>query len=738
MTNSLQLAGLEMVGTTTNPEYRLATGLDTGQLLPVTASLSSLILDGAVITGETTGNRVWNLTVLVFSLDGTRLTLSRNVDTLLSAVNADTFPVVWTPTGCPSTNYTAYRSTATPQKTLLLNDVLFAQVALSFETGPFGVSSAPQSTTVSAVGGPGQLQIDGMNSGTFTGGAVLSTATKFEGAGSMQYTLPAATNGVTSVNGGRTFPGGPFDLSSKSLVAMRIMPASSHVADGEFFLGLTDSHGVLNLIPSSGYVLSVGTWRLVTFDLAYLRSGFDQTSVASWGIGGNINVSAGYTAGTFMYFDDFRAYPPGSVGNSTAEGTVLNVPAFAGSARTPVAVAVARSAAAQTSGNILTAADSSMESSIGGWAPAVNCTVASSTAQALQGTHSLAITAVAAGSVEAFAGVGSKAVVTPNTVYTLTGASRAAATPRPFLYFVRWSDRSENIIGSDITPTVNDTTTGWTTTSATLTSPPNAAFADVVVQYNAAATGEVHYADAVGIVVGAAAPWVIGTGIYQGAFAFTVANLLLHSPPTSQDPDATILAGLSAGTVTIPDANMNYDDTFSVVAFLSGSATASRTITATLTQKVGATTVATATLNAAVSGTQTILSLGGIALPLVAVPTDNSNGSLIIAITSSNGTDAFTDVALCSTSGQTILLPTLPAGTTAVYVDQPDPTVGVGPLYCSATDRTSAFSCANLANPLGGPLIFEPGNNQLLVASTSGAPNASLTVPSAWLDEALV
>lgn len=567
--NALTLNGVPVIGVGST-QYVLATGIDTGQILPDTTTLSSLLFDGDIVSGDRTGNRTWNLTILVFAVNPTRADLSAQINALLAALNVDSFPVVWTPGGCPSsTVMTRGRPTLTVQKSLIVNDSLAAQVAVSFQTGPFMASTGVQTITVPASGGPAQLQVDGMNTSPFTNGT-LNTSTKFEGAGSCAFTMTRSapfpsTTVYTSRIVGRALSGD--DLSSYASASVRLNLENLAIPVGvTVTLRLTDG-GATYLFPFTYSAVAVNAaWILCTFDLMSVSPSL-LTAVTQWGIELSTTQYPAIAAGSFTAFiDDLRAYPPGSVGNSTAEGGVLTIPSIMGSARTPVALEVDR-----------------------------------------------------AGS--------------------------------------------------------------------------------------------------------------------------TFTNLLVHSPPAGQDPDLTILAGLSGGSVTVPNANMHYKDTFSAVALCTASGSGTRTVTVTFTQKQGSTTVATATLTQVVTGTAPpILNFGDMTLPLLAVPPENSGCSLIIAITSTGGSaDTWSDVALCSTSGQTILLTGLGAAVAceAVYVDPPSPLVGVGNIYqAGSLSRVAAMFISGLIG--GGPLIVEPGNNKLLVASAAGAPGVTVTYTPQWLDEAQV
>lgn len=565
--NSLTVGGYELIGRRVNPEYKLGSGMDFGEVMPDTATISSLLLDGDVISGERTGNRTWNLVAVV--IGGNRADLAIKVGTFIDAINSDTFQVVWTPDGCASSLFTAYRATFTVQKNLAIQGQFVAQVVFSFQTGPFAASLTPSSISVTASSAPAQIQVDGMNSGSFTHG-FLDTTNRYEGAGSVTTLMTQSpTTGIVTPNTfSRTISS--TNLSAYNAMSVRLRdlniptPGFSGPAKVTLTLTLFSTGGSNTYAPVTITITPRDTaWHLISFDLTLATSSgsVDLSAVTSWAITVAI-VTSTLCTGLTVNLDDLRAYPPASIGNMTGEGAVLTIPAVAGTARTPVALAV------------------------------------------------------------------------------------------------------------DI-----------------------------------------------------------------GGSTFT--NLLLHSPPVGQNPDTTILAGLSGGgSATVPSAKMKYDSTYSVVVAFSTTATASRTITVTVTQNIGAGFVSQA-ITTTVSGPQFLLSVGEITLPLMAIPPENTICSTTIAVTSSNVTDAFTDVALCDTQGQTILINGMGSTNTRAYVDQPDPLVGIGDVYQSATDRTGAFSAMQFAVISGGPMLFEPGDNRLLLLSTAGAPNVTVSLYPQYLDEAL-
>src|SRR4051812_41085887 len=109
MVASLIVAGYELLGGTTNPEYRLAPGFDFGDGEPDQTTIASLYLDGDTVSGERTRNRTFDLPVNV--LGANPVDLAGKVDTLLAAVSAATFTVQWTPDGGLPVLFDCYRAT---------------------------------------------------------------------------------------------------------------------------------------------------------------------------------------------------------------------------------------------------------------------------------------------------------------------------------------------------------------------------------------------------------------------------------------------------------------------------------------------------------------------------------------------------------------------------------------------------------------------------------------------------
>jgi hypothetical protein len=154
--------------------------------------------------------------------------------------------------------------------------------------------------------------------------------------------------------------------------------------------------------------------------------------------------------------------------------------------------------------NLLTANQASLESgTTNGWDVLTNCTISSSTLQALDGTHSLALTSVAAGDMSATTHQGVNGIpVTGGVTYTAMFWARAATTPRSVTCYLQWYDVSGAPAGN-IPVVLTDTTTGWTQYVVSAVAPMNVRFADVACYVTATgAASEVHYFDQIGFFAG--------------------------------------------------------------------------------------------------------------------------------------------------------------------------------------------------------------------------------------------
>jgi hypothetical protein len=155
---------------------------------------------------------------------------------------------------------------------------------------------------------------------------------------------------------------------------------------------------------------------------------------------------------------------------------------------------------------------------MGGWGATGNSSVAQSTAQAAEGTKSLAITSLAAGIMYAELNAPLAAYpVSPSTQYTALVSFRNASIVRNCQVAIRWYDSNKvNLNADSFGAQITATTSGWTQGFVTATSPANAAYADIYVAViTPAGAGEVTYIDKASFAPGASTTWAAPA--YSGA-----------------------------------------------------------------------------------------------------------------------------------------------------------------------------------------------------------------------------
>ena len=268
--------------------------------------------------------------------------------------------------------------------------------------------------------------------------------------------------------------------------------------------------------------------------------------------------------------------------------------------------------------NLLSPDDASFQGSIGTWQPNTNCTLAQNTSVTLNGTNSLAITAVSAGHVRAQTPYGANPPTypaQPNTTYTFIVSIKAGSTARvcqASIEFAAGTPTSPTYT-SVLSPAITNSTSNWTQLVVSFTSPANAIGVDVQVHINNAAAGEVHYISEVALYQSAASPnlvpdttdlgtWslanasndfsivpsllggdqfqVLGNGSSQSGYV--VSQIFAISPGThnlSLYIDGTYLVG-SGGTVAIwnPTITTSYSKDILLTNGFKGTANATVTI----------------------------------------------------------------------------------------------------------------------------------------------------------------
>lgn len=151
--------------------------------------------------------------------------------------------------------------------------------------------------------------------------------------------------------------------------------------------------------------------------------------------------------------------------------------------------------------NLLTPNQASIETDATGWAAGTNATIAQDATQFLDGTKSLAVTAVAVGS--SFASTTAGPRVAPGKLYTATAWFKAGVTGRAVQLFIDWySDVGGYISTSAVIASGTDVSGSWTATSGSIVAPAGVGQAGVKVKINdvTQVLGEVHYVDRVSLV----------------------------------------------------------------------------------------------------------------------------------------------------------------------------------------------------------------------------------------------
>jgi hypothetical protein len=196
--------------------------------------------------------------------------------------------------------------------------------------------------------------------------------------------------------------------------------------------------------------------------------------------------------------------------------------------------------------NMLTADDSSHETTIGSWTGNANCTAVRSNTQALDGSWSMRMTATGAGDMSAITLGGPFTYpVTPGEQYTYGTQFRAGSTGRTVRVKVQWVDAEGNAIGSPVAGSNGSDTSGaWSSVVfVTATAPDGAHGVRFIDEVVAAAAAEIHYSDKAFWHRGTSTTWTPGGMQKTDTWGFatrldrTVIESLDWAMPTSDSPN---------------------------------------------------------------------------------------------------------------------------------------------------------------------------------------------------------
>jgi len=169
--------------------------------------------------------------------------------------------------------------------------------------------------------------------------------------------------------------------------------------------------------------------------------------------------------------------------------------------------------------NVLNTNQASLETNTDGWVALSNCSLTRSTAQASDGSASLAVTATASGDATATTTTALAFTVTPSTKFSATAEFRANTTARSTAVGILWRDSSGTTISTAYGTSETDSASAWNQCTVSATAPITAVTALVVVKIISAGVSEVHYVDKIAFHAGDEPFWTRGG---FGTFSFDV------------------------------------------------------------------------------------------------------------------------------------------------------------------------------------------------------------------------
>jgi hypothetical protein len=229
-------------------------------------------------------------------------------------------------------------------------------------------------------------------------------------------------------------------------------------------------------------------------------------------------------------------------------------------------------------------------------------------------------------------------------------------------------------------------------------------------------------------------------------------TLLVHKPaPESTTLTRTVVPvgggndapdGREYSIGDVDGFNARYDGTYTVWAVnYSWNGSTARTVTATIRQyEASGGAVSSYALSQSITPANVLngmVNLGEITLPVKDMAPDNNDSYYTVSLLSGNTSDRFLDLLLVDSSGQTLLVNIPGGGYTDYWFDAPGLGVDLGRVLGSFNDRGQAVSCMTNTDSTGGPLILNPGINQVTVYSPQGQPGLEGQYVAHWWLERL-
>jgi hypothetical protein len=341
-------------------QFRLAPGYDLSAPQPTTDIVASLVLDGERPFGRRASNRQISLPIAITA--PTRALLAGARETLLQAIDAQTWTLTWTRSGGLPLVLDCFRASPTVVTYELKYDrALWSLITISFQALPYGRSSLPvQLAVASPISGgssvaapPAPVVLDAFTSVT---GTQWSQSAQHVIGPNSAYWDPGASP-ASNPTGAGMFPSKSGTFAAKNLTGLTAVSVwagcgSSYIWNWElagqpstFSWTLTDSvghtltFGRTYTLQSSNAKLSP-KWQLVTAPIPAVASSgvFNMAAVTGYSV--SVSNHADWTGQQFtyanFYLDAITAQPPSTTSAASARGAIYQLYGILGTSHAPL------------------------------------------------------------------------------------------------------------------------------------------------------------------------------------------------------------------------------------------------------------------------------------------------------------------------------------------------------------------------------------------------------------------
>jgi hypothetical protein len=160
--------------------------------------------------------------------------------------------------------------------------------------------------------------------------------------------------------------------------------------------------------------------------------------------------------------------------------------------------------------NAMNPNQASLETNTDGWVAVSNCSITRSTAQASNGSASLAVQSASAGDMTASTTTATKFPVAANNKFSATAEFRAATTARSCSVGIIFLNTSGTIISTIFGTAENDSSSAFNECNVSATAPATATHAQVIVKVASAGSSETHFVDKIAFHAGDTPFWTRG------------------------------------------------------------------------------------------------------------------------------------------------------------------------------------------------------------------------------------